>query len=88
MQYLYSNLSSQIFPMMSLTSSNLQPHIGMLPVSKGLMSTIFKYYNSDDDIRLQIIDHSGDMSSRFSWNSDVNASELLENLNEVYPRYW
>ena len=30
----------------------------------------------------------GNMSSRFSSNSEAKASELLENLEEIFPRYW
>ena len=28
------------------------------------------------------------ISSRFPSNSEVNGSELLENLEEMFPRYW
>ena len=30
----------------------------------------------------------GNISSRFSSNSDAKASELLENLEEMNRRYW
>ena len=31
--------------------------------------------------------YRGNMSSRFSINSEANASELIENLEEMVPRY-
>ena len=32
--------------------------------------------------------YRGNNSSRFSRNSEANASELLENLEEMFPRNW
>ena len=32
--------------------------------------------------------YRGNIYSKFCRNSEANASELLENLEEMYPRYW
>ena len=43
----------------------------------------------DDSNRLNTLlctKHRGNISSRFSSNSEALASELLENIEEMYPR--
>ena len=40
-------------------------------------------YNS-----LSITSTTGDISSIFSRNSEVNASEYLENIEEMFPHYY
>ena len=37
------------------------------------------------DIAMYSVDR-GNISSRFSSNSEANASELLENLEDIFPR--
>ena len=38
--------------------------------------------------RTTVTSNGGTISSRFSRNSEANTTELLENLEEMFPRYY
>ena len=37
-------------------------------------------------VRQELLEHNEDIYSRFSSNSEADASKLLENLEEMFPR--
>ena len=59
---------------------SVSPKYTMLTISRRLI-----HQRMIED--LNIIVHLGNISSKFSSNSEADASELLENLEEMFPRY-
>ena len=56
----------------------------------GLVNSInttvkLKMKNAED---MTIMLYRGNMCSIFSCNSEAKASELLENIERMFPRYW
>ena len=87
-----------------LSCPNLKPHISVLSVAKGLISNVYQMHNVSVNDRMTInvtiswhfnplrrvtlfMAHY-QLLPRFFSNSEEKSSELVENLEEMFPLYY